>query len=551
MLKELRCAQLIEKKLEFNSGLNVLTGPDDGENSIGKSSVLMLLDFSFAGNDFIKLCSDVIDNVGIITVEMDFTFDDVRHSFSRSTNDPKVVTFLSEKDTPERSLDEYRTFLKEAYRFPEHSASFRGAVNPFFRIWGKDNYNPKKPLNSFPSEPYSSVKPNLLKLFSLYGSLRELEQAKSATEKKKSVLIGAFNEGYIKSITKSQKVKSESKLNALEIEIKKIKDSLENYSINANQIINEQNMKTKSEKDALVNSLFYLQNRLEKTDDNLTYGSTVNKKNFEKLKDYFPKVDLDKLAKIDQFHSGITKILKAELRDEKSLLEEKIKSLETAIRSAEAILLESARAVGKPSGLVDKLLELSSEEKDIRDMIRFREIKSTIDDKVGEISEKIVEKSTKSLSVIERKLNISMSKYIRTFFKGNPVSPKIKLSETRYEFDHNEDSGTGKAYANMVSLDMSVLEETYLPALIHDLIVFSNIEDHAIENILEEYSSAKKQIFISIDKISRFKNETKKLIKDNEFMTLGPGRLAFGKSWKKEHNNSTHTDTENSAGPLT
>lgn len=175
MLKEIRCSQLIQKKLEFNSGLNVLTGSDDGANSIGKSSVLMLLDFAFAGDDFLKLCSDVIDNVGIITVEMDFTFGDVRHSFSRSTNDPKVVTFLSEKDTPEKSLDEYRSFLKEVYCFPEYGASFRGAVNPFFRIWGKDNYNPNKPLNSFPSEPYSSIKPNLLKLYSLYGSLRELE----------------------------------------------------------------------------------------------------------------------------------------------------------------------------------------------------------------------------------------------------------------------------------------------------------------------------------------------------------------------------------------
>ena len=106
------------------------------------------------------------------------------------------------------------------------------------------------------------------------------------------------------------------------------------------------------------------------------------------------------------------------------------------------------------------------------------------------------------------------------------------MSETRYDFDHNEDSGTGKAYANMVSLDMSFLEKTYLPALIHDLIVFSNIEDHAIEDIFEEYSSTEKQVFISIDKINRFKEKTQKLIKDNEFLALGLDKLAFGKSWK-------------------
>ncbi len=533
MLRELRCAQLIEKKLEFNSGLNVLTGPDDGANSIGKSSVLMLLDFAFAGDDFIKLCSDVINNVGIVTIEMDFVFDGYKYSFSRSTNDPKVVSFLSEVDSPEKSLDEYRNFLKSTYGFPEHGSSFRSAVNPFFRIWGKDNYNPNKPLNSFPSEPYSSIKPNLLKLFSLYGDLRVLVKEKTATEKKKNVLKGAFNEGYIKSLTTKQKGKSEARLKELESEITKIKISLENYSINANQIINEENLKIKSEKDDLVNSLFLLQNRLKRTDNNLTYGNTINKKNFDKLKVFFPDVYAEKLAKVDLFHSGVTKILKAELREEKALLEEQIGSLEFEIRSVELKLLESARAVGKPSGLVDKMLELSSEEKDVRDQIRFREIKSTIDGKVSEISDKIVENSTKSLSTIESKLNSAMSKYINKFYKGNPVPPKIKLTETRYEFNHNEDSGTGKAYANMIALDMSYLEETYLPVLIHDLIVFSNIEDHAIEDIFEEYSSTNKQVFIAIDKVNRFKEVTQKLVKSKEFLALGSDKLAFGKSWKK------------------
>lgn len=534
MLKELRCEQLIEKKLEFNSGLNVLSGPDDGTNSIGKSSVLMLLDFAFAGDDFIKLCSDVIDNIGIVTIEMDFIFGADKYSFSRSTNDPKVVSFLSEEKVSEKSLDEYRNFLKKIYGFPEHGSSFRSAVNPFFRIWGKDNYNPNKPLNSFPNEPYSSIKPNLLKLFSLYGALRELEKEKTATEKKKNVLKGAFNEGYIKALTKRQKEKSEARLKELESKIDEIKISLENYSINANQIINEENLKIKSEKDNLSNSLFHLKNRLKRTDDNLTYGSTTNKKYFEKLEKYFPDVDVENLAKIDQFHSGITTILKAELREEKALLGEQIKSIELEIESMELKLLESAKAAGKPAGLVDKMLELSSEEKEIRDQLRFREIKSTIDGKVDEITGQIVENSTKSLSAIESKLNSTMSKYINVFYKGNPVPPKIKLSETRYEFNHNEDSGTGKSYANMIALDMSFLEETYLPALIHDLIVFSNIEDHAIEDIFEEYSTTNKQVFTAIDKVNRFRDKTQRLIKSNEFLALGSDKLAFGKSWKNK-----------------
>jgi len=533
MLKELRCNKLATGKLEFEKGLNALVGPEDGANSIGKSSVLMLIDFALAGEDFINLCSDVIDNVGVITIEMDFIFDGVRHCFSRSTNDPKVVVFLSEDEKPEKSVDEYRSFLKEGYIFPEEGASFRGAVNPFFRVWGKENDNPNKPLNSFAGEPYQKIKPNLLKLFSFYGALKVLEKEKAATSKKKSILKGAFDEGYIKSLTKREKEKSVKRIEEVEFEIEKIKESIEIHSINANQIISEENFKIKSEKDDLVSSLFQVKSRQKRIEDNLTYGSTINKKYFEKLEGYFPEVNSERLAKIEQFHSGVSKILKAELRDEKLILDEQAKSIELEISATEKKLLESAGMVEKPSGLVDKMLDLSFEERSLRDQIRFRDIKSSIDIKVGVISEQITEKITQSLAEIESKLNSTMSKYISKFYEGDPVVPQIKLSETRYEFKHNEDSGTGKAYANMIALDMSFLEETYLPILIHDLIVFSNIEDHAIEEIFEEYSLSNKQVFIAIDKLGRFKKETQKLVNDKEFLVLDSKKLAFGKSWKK------------------
>ncbi|WP_299492353.1 DUF2326 domain-containing protein [uncultured Shewanella sp.] len=533
MLKELRCNKLATGKLEFEAGLNALVGPEDGANSIGKSSVLMLIDFALAGDDFISLCSDVMDNVGAITIEMDFIFGGEKYCFARSTNDPKIVVFLSEDEKPEKSVDEYRSFLKKNYIFPEEGASFRGAVNPFFRIWGKENDNPNKPLNSFPSEPYQKIKPNLLKLFSFYGVLKSLEKEKTATSKKKSILKGAFDEGYIKSLTKREKEKSEKRIEEVESEINEIKKVIEAHSINANKIISKENFKIKAEKDALVRSLFQLKSRQKRIETNLTYGSAVNKKHFDKLEEYFPEVNSGRLTKVEQFHSGVSKILKAELRYEKQILDDQVKELEFEISEADKRLLESTGMIEKPSGLVDKMLDLSFEERSLRDQIRFRDIKSSIDTEVVTISEKITEKTTQSLASIESKLNSKMAEYISIFYEGKPVTPQIKLSETRYEFKHNEDSGTGKAYANMVALDMSILEETYLPILIHDLIVFSNIEDHAIEAILEEYSVANKQVFIALDKLGRFKNEIQKLVKEKEFLALDSKTLAFGQSWKK------------------
>ena len=59
MLVEVQCDKFIEKgkkreAIQFHPGLNVVLGDDNGSNSIGKSTFLMILDFVFGGSDYIK-----------------------------------------------------------------------------------------------------------------------------------------------------------------------------------------------------------------------------------------------------------------------------------------------------------------------------------------------------------------------------------------------------------------------------------------------------------------------------------------------------------------
>lgn len=311
-----------------------------------------------------------------------------------------------------------------------------------------------------------------------------------------------------------------------------LKKNIELFSINTSKIINERNFQLKKEKDILVDSLYKIKNRQKRIEENLKFGNPANKKYFDKLNLYFPDVDLDKLANIDQFHSGITRILKDELTSELAILIEQEEKLNIEIKKLEDEILKSIDLFEKPSSLIDRMLELSFEEKNISEQVRFRNVKKGIDDYVSDLSRQITDKTAESLKYIEKTLNETMSKYINVFYTNNPVSPEIKLLENRYEFSHKEDSGTGKAYANMISLDMSFLEKTYLPSIIHDLIVFSNIENHAIEKIISEYSKSKKQIFIAIDKLARYNDETIKLVTVNKFLSLDAEHLAFKKSWK-------------------
>ena len=54
MLRELECDKFQTGKIIFFEGLNVVLGDPKGANSIGKSSMLMSIDFCMGGDDFIK-----------------------------------------------------------------------------------------------------------------------------------------------------------------------------------------------------------------------------------------------------------------------------------------------------------------------------------------------------------------------------------------------------------------------------------------------------------------------------------------------------------------
>ncbi len=42
--------------IRFKGGLNVVLGKEDGENSIGKSSALLAIDFVFGGDTYLRAC---------------------------------------------------------------------------------------------------------------------------------------------------------------------------------------------------------------------------------------------------------------------------------------------------------------------------------------------------------------------------------------------------------------------------------------------------------------------------------------------------------------
>ena len=75
------------------------------------------------------------------------------------------------------------------------------------------------------------------------------------------------------------------------------------------------------------------------------------------------------------------------------------------------------------------------------------------------------------------------------------------MSADLYEFSTEDDNGTGMRYKGMILLDIALMRTTKLPFIIHDSLMFSNVEREAIERIIDLYMQEKtKQVFIAIDR---------------------------------------------------
>ncbi len=64
MLSEIRCDKFRMGSIQFHKGLNVILGDDNATNSIGKSTLLMIIDFALGGDSLLKHNGDIVDELG-------------------------------------------------------------------------------------------------------------------------------------------------------------------------------------------------------------------------------------------------------------------------------------------------------------------------------------------------------------------------------------------------------------------------------------------------------------------------------------------------------
>lgn len=182
MLKELRCNIFNRTTIFFHPGLNVILGDDDAKNSIGKSTILMVIDFILGGSTFLNDDAGVIREMGHHHYDFAFEFAGALHHFSRDTVAPQVVHQCDADYARigELELDAYLSFLKTNYALDPLEGSFRSSLNPFLRIWKKGGLDTDHPFSAVANE---SAEKGINRLVDMFGYSADVAAERLALEK--------------------------------------------------------------------------------------------------------------------------------------------------------------------------------------------------------------------------------------------------------------------------------------------------------------------------------------------------------------------------------
>lgn len=546
MLKEIRCDLFKEsgKKrppIIFEKGLNIILGSIPGKSgSIGKSTMLLIIDFAFGGNTYIQ--SDAVSQLGHHTIYFTFSFGNKDYYFSRSTSNKNIVARCDKlgNDNDYIDLSTFTNWLAQKYGMDLPGIQFRNTLSRFFRIYGKNNYNEQRPLQDRGgSESQEDAIHILVTLFNLYSSVLIFEEQLKLVQDK----IKIFREGrrykFIPSAVDGMK-KYEENISSISSLERKKHDLFHNDSIN----VDENEVKEINKRNELERELQDLRRDIRSKEDelhllklNIQQGVYPTEADLKSLQEFFPNVNLKKLVDIEAFHNKIQYILKEELETATTRIEEIIKPL----KKKEINLLEKVKDF-KPSQIftdefLDTYTKIDHEIEKLKDENTAFEQRNSLQEQKNKANARYQEHMKSILKKIEKTINEDMEK-ISDFVTMNEYNPpELTINKyNSYSFETPKDDGTGTNNRGLIVYDLAILEATVLPAIAHDSLLFDSMSRPDLSKLIEVYNKEdEKQIFISLDKTNTCSDEAKNIIENKTVIKLDNNELClFGDKWSRK-----------------
>ena len=325
----------VRPPIRFKDGLNVVLGKEDGTNSIGKSSALLAIDFVFGGNTYIA--SDGVKHIGDHTIFFTFKFDGKEYYFARNTASPEEIQVCSkgyELTGSVKTRQEFVDWLKEKYNMDFPGLSFRSTMSSFFRVYGKDNTNERKPLYGIPGDGMQKSIDRLVKLFDRYRDIEDYTSRLEEQKKKLSAYREARKYRFVSDLVGGKEKYDENlaEIHSLQVELDTL--TSEQVETHSEEDIEKNKLKSdlKDKKFRLEESIETKKRRLSLLDMSLSYGLYPTEADLSGLQEFFPEVNLRKLYEVEGYHKKLASILDGQFAAERDSVQREIEDLHGRLR---------------------------------------------------------------------------------------------------------------------------------------------------------------------------------------------------------------------------
>lgn len=543
MLTEIYCEAFGEqKKVLFSPGLNVIQGysdeADGNGNSIGKTNMLKIIDFAFGGQYYSDSNDDVIRHVGEHDICFTHMFNGKEYSFIRSTTARNTVircTDDSYTPTSEFSAKEFCEWLLKQYKVETLQLSFREIVGLYSRIWNKPNKEVNRPLFNHNAQSVADSIISLVKLFGKYGPIQELHEQDKYLKKRQTVLNNAVSYHLLKVPSKQEYNKIKQQLSENQEMLRTLRANIAlGSSENADQL-NEESTQLYEQRSALQTQQGRIKRALQRCRKNMANLAPPNEDVFLPLQEFFPEVNLDRIKEIQGFHNQLCLVLLNELKTEEAELLQGLDNINSALKKADQRIQEFTGLPTQTATAMEQILQLAAKQEQLKNQLDLYEDKDKDAAQKVENSKTLTQILGASTAEIQDQINKKILEYSEKIATSNGKAPTLHLTPKDYQYGVEDNTGTGKAYTDLLLFDMAVLSLTQLPILIHDSFLFNNIDDLTKQSFIRLYNDfPEKQIFIALDQFyGKDSEEINEILYNSTRLTLTGHSMLYGKDWRK------------------
>lgn len=539
----------VRPPITFHEGLNAVIGDEDRSNSIGKSTLLMIIDFVFGGNDYITKYTAVQDNVKEHNICFTLRFEDLEYSFMRNTVKYNEVIkcnrqYIPLKDENPMMIDEYRAFLGKMYRMQFEGLTWRGLMSKHIRVHGRDTMDASRPLQEAKDGRQSDDIKRYLKQFERYAIVeKQINQAKVAEDEKETFRKSvSFNHIRMASGDKEYKA-NETKIAELQIKENELAENSSKGLLDLNSMQAQRLSELNSNLISYSRQRARVQSQLNSLRREMIEGKKTFKRSYSDLEKFFPGIEFKAIAEIDKFHQGLSKVLQDEFKESEADLATTYVMLGNEITKIKEQILEIKHIPNVTQAVLKEYARITTELNNLQaaneNYKTFDELKKTAKD-YAETRDKII---ARQLSEIQDIVNKKMKEITTQIVRDKKlISPVLQLEKMKsYSFETKGDDGSGAGQRGLITFDLANMGVSNIPFVVHDAELMDPVEKPVLTELIKYYDSVKnqkRQAFVSFRSYEFYAEEIRPIIEKCKVIQLeANGQELFGWAWNKEKEN--------------